>query len=107
MEISKVIYKVLKAIANSMDAEEFDLDRLSPETLGVSKTYRDKVFAMLLRDGYITGIQCKEYMRGGITATIINPQLTTKGVEYLENNSTMRKIADAAKGAAEIVSNII
>ena len=38
---------------------------------------------------------------------LTRPELTLKGLEYLEENSLMRKAADLAKGKVEIASNMI
>jgi hypothetical protein len=39
-ESIKLIYKILKILEQSMDYPEFDVDRLSPETLGTSASRR-------------------------------------------------------------------
>ena len=38
---------------------------------------------------------------------LTRPELTLKGLEYLEENSLMRKAADLAKGKVETASNMI
>ena len=38
-----VIYKILKALEESMDYEEFDDNLISPEVLGITKERRNKL----------------------------------------------------------------
>ncbi len=61
-ESIKLIYKILKILEQSMDYPEFDVDRLSPETLGISASRRDALLEMLLKKGYIDGIEVKKYI---------------------------------------------
>lgn len=89
-----------------MDYPEFDVDRLSPEALGISASRRDALLEMLLKKGYIDGIEVKKYI-GDKYNTVIgieNIKITIDGLEYLEDNSLMKKAANLAKGIAEIVS---
>lgn len=105
-ESIKLIYKILKILEKSMDYPEFDVDRLSPETLGISASRRDALLEMLLKKGYIDGIEVKKYI-GDKYNTVIgieNIKITIDGLEYLEDNSLMKKAANLAKGIVEIVN---
>ncbi len=104
MDNFKVIYKILKMLENSMDLEEFDQTAISRERLGLSEPRWSRIMAMLVMEGYIRGIEvwnamdC-DYPRIGV----VRPEITIKGLEYLEENSFMKKVADVAKGIKEIV----
>lgn len=52
----KIIYRILKSLRASMDAEEFDVRLISNETLGISKPKWSRLIAMLVSDGYIDGV---------------------------------------------------
>lgn len=100
-----IIYKILKALEQSMDFEVFDSDRISPSVLGVSKERRDKLLIEMQHEGYIDGLIVKHWL-GSSTSCIeepINPTITLKGLEYLSENSMMKKAANFVKGIAEIV----
>lgn len=100
-----VIYKILKAIENSMDFEEFDPALISPEALGVSKERRDKLLIEMQEEGYISGIVVKKYVRSpAFIQEPICPNITIKGLEYLTDNSMMKKAADFIKGVADIIT---
>lgn len=108
MDDFKVIYKILHILQKAMDLEEFDHNSLSREQFNMSEPKWCRMIAMLVENGYISGIDVwrsfdREYPKIAIT----RPEITLKGLEYLNENSTMRKISAMAKGAAEIASNIL
>ena len=99
-----IIYKILKALELSMDYEEFDSSLISPETLGITKERRDKLLIEMQEEGYIRNVNCSNYLRQGtIICEPINPKITIKGLEYLADNSMMKKAADLLKGAVDLL----
>lgn len=94
----KTIYRILKVLADTMDEGELDLRLLDPERLGVSENHRNALLAMLLDEGYIEDVHAPRYAdRKDRPVYLMNPTITLKGLEYLEENSMMRKAADLAK----------
>ena len=64
--------------------------------------------AMLLKEGYITGGETWNVMDCGYPRVALSrPELTLKGLEYLEENSLMKKAADLAKGIVGTAANMI
>ena len=102
MDNFKIIYKILKILESAMSLEEFDI---SAESLGLSLPLWSRIMKMLVDNNYITGIKvwnsfdC-DYPR----VAVIRPEITLKGLEYLNENSVMKKIANAAKGIVEAIS---
>ena len=103
MDNFKTIYKILKALEQSMDYEEFDADMISPEILGITRERRDKLLIEMQNEGYIRGICVKQYMNGNDIVKFKRPEITIKGLEYLSENSMMKKAANLIKGIAEII----
>ncbi len=103
MENFKIIYKILKSIEESMDYEIFDENIISPEYLGVSKERWKSLIIELLDNGYITGIVKIPIMGNRRDLKIVKPQITLKGMEYLEENSMMKKAYNLLKGIREII----
>lgn len=103
MENFKIIYKILKSIEESMDYEIFDENIISPEYLGVSKERWKALIIELLDNGYITGIVKVPVMGDRVDLKIIKPKLTIKGMQYLEENSMMKKAYNLLKGIREII----
>ena len=103
MENFKIIYKILKSIEESMDYEIFDENVISPEYLGVSKERWKALIIELLDNEYITGIVKIPVMGDRVDLKIIKPKLTIKGMQYLEENSMMKKAYNLLKGIREII----
>ena len=59
---------------------------------------------MLTAEGYIDGVSLKRTLDGDVAVSVSNPRITLKGLEYLPENSLMKKAADLAKGIADIIS---
>ena len=105
MDDFKIIYKILKAFYDAMDYDAFDYETISPETLGVSANKRKALLLMLAKEGYIEGIDEKKLPFGGDPFVQYStcPRLTLKGLEYLSENSLMKKAAKAARNVVEII----
>lgn len=104
-EVNKLIYKILKALCDSMSADEFSEKRLDPERLGTDKNTRDAVLVQLLHAGYIEGpqeIQSISDTKPTLT-DLQYTKITLTGLEYLEENSWMQKAARLAKGIVETI----
>lgn len=108
MDDFRTIYKILRILQKSMDLEEFKKNSISAETLGLSIPKWNRIMAMLLNEGYISGGETWNAMDCGYPkVALTRPELTLKGLEYLEENSLMRKAADLAKGIVGTASNMI
>lgn len=105
MDNFKVIYKILKALEKSMDHDEFNEELISSKRLGVSDNRRDKLLIQLQKNGYIEGINIRKYVDEPDEEIIppFEPAITIKGLEYLSENTMMKKVAKMAKGIADIV----
>ena len=108
MDDFRIIYKILRILQNSMDLEEFDRNSISAEALGLSTPKWSRLMAMLVKEGYITGGETWNAMDCGYPRVALSrPELTLKGLEYLEENSLMKKAADLAKGIVGTAANMI
>lgn len=108
MEDFRIIYRILRILQKSMDLEEFDQNSISAEALGLSDPKWSRLMAMLLKEGYISGGETWNALECGYPrVALTRPELTLKGLEYLEENSLMRKASDLAKGIVDTASNII
>ena len=87
MEDFRIIYKILRILQNAMDLEEFDPKELSAEALGLTVPKWSRIMAILLK--------------GYPSVSLTRPELTMKGLEYLEENGLMKKAAGLAKGIIE------
>lgn len=105
MDNFALIYRILKALENAMDYDEFDVNAISHMRLNISYRRWEKLLIMLAKDGYIEGVvfdQClSDYSPHVIQP--IHPIITLKGLEYLSENILMKKAAAEVKGAVEII----
>lgn len=103
MDNFSVIYKILKSLEKAMDYDEFDIKQIYPDVLKISENRWIKILEMLVNEGYITGVSVEHYLAGDKLA-VDNIRITLKGLEYLNENSFMKKACDVAKGLADIIS---
>ncbi|MDR0514641.1 MAG: YjcQ family protein [Coriobacteriaceae bacterium] len=105
MDNMKAVYRFLKTLDRSMDYEQLDVSALGAEALGVSQERWARLVAALADAGYISGCKATRALGGSIVLVSIDQAaLTVKGMEYLAENSIMRKMADTAKGVLDIVT---
>lgn len=105
MDNFKIIYKILKVFEKNLDVEEPDWEDLTPEKLNISEVLWRNLIQMLIKAGYIDGIKITSTATGTYI-TSINPQITLQGLQYLEENSMMRKAYRLAKGIKDITPGI-
>ena len=92
MDDFRLIYKILRILQKSMDCEEIDREILSAERLELSVPKWSRIMAMLLNEGYITGGQTwNAFDCGSPRVALTRPEITLKGLEYLEENTLMKR----------------
>lgn len=107
MDDFRLIYKILRILQKSMDCEEIDKEVLSPERLGMSVPKWSRIMAMLLNEGYIAGGQTWNALDCGYPRVVLTrPEITLRGLEYLEENTLMRKAANLAKGIKDTIPGL-
>ncbi|SFE47362.1 YjcQ family protein [Peptostreptococcus sp. D1] len=99
MDNLKIVYKILVGIEASMDSSIFDGTFL--EALKISEERRNKILQSMIDDGLIDGFARINY-HGGYGFKAIEPRLTIKGMEFLQENSTMQKIKNGLKDVKDI-----
>jgi len=100
----KIIYKILKILECAMDEDNFDKSEVSFEELKISEARWIKLMEMLASEGYIQGVSIINSLgRTHLGIKIADIRITLKGLEYLEENSLMKKAAHLIKGVTEII----
>lgn len=108
MDNFSVIYKILKALEQAMDYDEFDVNKISHTRLNISYQRWEKILIMLAKSGYIEGViydQCDGDYSPHLEQPI-QPVITLKGLEYLSDNTLMKKAANIAKGIKDMVPGL-
>lgn len=106
MDNFKAVYKILTALEKAMDLPEFDIMEVGPEKLGVSPERWSRYIEMMADVGYVKGVSIHRDILGEIHVDAKNVRITLKGLEYLQENSIMRKLYNAAKGISDIVPGL-
>ncbi len=100
----KIIYRILKTLEKAMQYDEFDEDLISAESLRITDAQWCAVMEMLADEGYVKGLTVKRSMDGHCaTVNLCNIRITMSGLEYLRENSVMKKMANTAKGIIETI----
>lgn len=108
MDNFKIIYQILKYLEAALDAECLDPAAFGPEKFRITRERWEQLLIMLQDAGYIKGLVCTQSTSDDRPRLVdpIRPMLTLKGLEYLSENSTMKKAAALLKGIKEVVPGI-
>lgn len=105
-EVFKCIYKILRYLKIAMDYEESDLEQISAKALNISQNKWNKIMEMLVQNGYIQGISIKYGISEVSIISECNVRITLKGLEYLSENTLMKRAYKIAKGINDISPKI-
>lgn len=98
-----VVYKILNYYFQRMkQGKEIDENEINASVLGITQPYLMDVYRNLFDDGFLTGSQVTCDMAGRVY--IENPyvvRITTKGIEYLEDNTKMKQVYKTLKEIKE------
>ena len=100
----KIIYRILKYLEAALDADAPDMTPIRAEALGLTETRWKQLMLMLYKEGYIEGLRFQQYVGEASIMRIEQVKITLKGLEYLEENSLMKKLAETAKGIVDILT---
>lgn len=103
MDNFKAVYRILSALEKAMDLPQFDVEQIGPDALGVSKERWSRYMEMMADVGYIKGAEISQHITGETAVDARNIRITLKGLEYLQENSIIRKIYKTAKGIVDMV----
>ena len=106
MDNFKAVYKILSTLEKAMDLPEFDINLVSAEKLGISQERWCRYIEMMADVGYIKGIEMYEDITGELNVEAQDMRITLKGLEYLQENTIMQRMYNAAKGIKEIVPGL-
>ncbi len=106
MDNIKIIYQILKALEEAMDYETFDFRRISEERFGISKPRLWAILKMMKDRGLIEGIFFEEDASGNLYPSISWVRITLAGVEYMEENTAMKRVAKALKGIKDAIPGV-
>ena len=100
-----IIWKILNILDLSLDLSDFDAEKeLNPKQLGITENRFFRYIEMLQNAGYIDGVKIEEYLTGEKEFDLSEITITLDGIQFLLENSTMRKMANIAEKLGLIVA---
>ena len=103
MDNFKAVYRILNFLKQSEKNDEFDDECFNAGYFGLTDRQWCSTLIRAIDDGHVKGIVIKTGADGYSVISLSNPMITTVGLEYLAENSFMRKAAKLAKGIREVL----
>ena len=102
-----LVYQLLKYLSECLkDRRKFNVEVLSSDHLGIREEYFRYIITHLYRDGYIENVRFIKLDGHDDLIDLQNVQITPKGLQYLEENSTFEKVKNALKEITAVVPYI-
>ena len=100
-----VIYKILKTLQKWRGREDFEVELISAKRMKMEYADWEQLMIELQDAGYIKGLVYTQTLSDMFPHICepIRPRITMRGIEYLEDNSFMKKAADALKVVGEFI----
>ena len=103
----RLVFKILSGLYRALKAgERINATELTAEALKIPQAYWAEIMCNLLDDGYVKGYTVRRYLSGTVITGLEDIQITPKGIEYLKENSMMRKVLTYLKEIGELVPRI-
>lgn len=106
MDNFRIIYKILKILEQAMDLDGFDPEEISAERLGISENRWRAIMELLSESGYIKGVSVIKSIGGSSLRIGSDFGITLKGLEYLADNTFMKKAANIARGIKDTIPGL-
>ncbi len=106
MDNFKILYQILRTMEATLDKEDLNLADISAESFHISENRWCCLMKMLIDSGYIEGMRIRYVADGKLMISISNPAITLKGLEYLEENTMMKKAYKVLKGIKDVTPGI-
>lgn len=105
MDNFNAIYKILKLLDKHKGDEEFDYEFISAKAMKMKVSDWEQIMIELQMNGFIRGLVYTQDLTNKFPHIVepIHPQITLKGMEYLANNSFMKKAAEALKMVGDFI----
>ena len=102
---TRTMYRILKTLLKYAGRQDFTNELISAKKLGVSYEEWSYIMILLQKSGYIEGVVYTQTLsqRFPEIVDIDRVEITLSGIEYVEENSTMKKVCEMLKEVGEIL----
>jgi len=99
------ICKILKTLQKYRGREDFEIELISANAMKMKFEGWEQLLIELQANGYIDGVVFTQTMSDKFPHIVepIRPRITMRGIEFLEENGTMKKAANALKMIGEFI----
>ena len=101
-----VMYKILAYLYSCMKSGEEPRQSMlasDGEMLDIDRQYWARILKELSDHGYVEGVSVRATWEGELLVRINHPTVTMEGVEFLQENSMMRKALEFLKEAKSAI----
>lgn len=102
-----IVFRILTYLYQCfMAGEDADVDMFGPDAMRINSGYWCNAMESMSNEGYVTGVVMAPRLGSVQGMKLVNLKITQKGIDYLQENSKMKKVADFLKSAKEIIPGI-
>lgn len=103
----RMLYEILKKLyLAKKQGQPVDLLQISADSLGIPQGYRDEILSDALYKGLVSGFTVKSDINGTVVMGLERIKITYDGIEYLKENSNMRKVVEYLKTIGEFIPTL-
>lgn len=105
MTDTMIICRILKTLQKWRGREDFEPELIAAGRMGLEYASWEQLIIELQRAGYIDGVVYVQTLSDKFPHIVepLQPRITLKGIEYLEENSAMKRAADALRMIGEFI----
>ena len=102
---TRTIYRILKTLLKYAGRQDFTNELISAKKLGVSYEEWSYIMILLQKSGDVDGVVYTQSLSQRFPEIVDIGQvgITISGIEYVEENSTMKKVGELLKEVGEIL----
>lgn len=106
-DIFRIIYIILKELyEHKKEGTITPREDIGPERFQIPASYWVSIISELYHNGYINGLKIRETKTGLFLGELDEIDITFKGIEYLQENSMMKKVYNALKDIKNIAPGL-
>ena len=106
-DIFRIIYVILKELyEHKKDGTRTPREDIGPARFQITDGYWLSIVAELCDNGYISGVKIRETKTGKVLFGLEEIDITLKGVEFLQENSMMKKVYNTLKDLKDIAPGL-
>lgn len=102
-----IVYRILTYLKDCfMSGDNPDIEMIGPDALKISNGYWTNTVESIFNEGYVTGVYTVPRANGAPGIKLADFKITQKGLEYLDDNSKMKKVAKFLRAAKETIPGL-